>query len=402
MQIAPSHLLLLKSEPARPRGSALFASGFRPFFLLAAGYALVGVPLWVAILAGALSGRVPENPLDWHAHEMVFGYTGAVLAGFLLTAIRKWTQQPTLDGWRLGALCLVWSSARVAPFVTSVPAATGALLDLAFWILLLAACARPILRAGNRRNYGFIGLLTAFALAASCSHANRLGYVHGEFWSVRSLGVDLVAIAIVVMTGRIVPSFTRNATRAADISETPTYDRVAIIASVFVALLDALSAPSGLSAVPAAVAGAAVLGRARHWGPKHTSSDPLLWSLHLAHASLGAGLLLRGLTPWVGLPPSIALHAITAGGIGLATLSMMIRVTLGHTGRMLQVPASIGAALALLSAAALLRVLGPLLAPSHLTVALTLAGILWSAAFAGYLLRYGRALVAPRVDGVPG
>jgi uncharacterized protein involved in response to NO len=185
-----SQLLTLGRDAPRAPGPAILASGFRPFFLLAALYAAVGIPFWVATLAAVPPWRVPASPLDWHAHEMVFGYAGAVLAGFLLTAIRKWTGQPTADGLPLLALCALWTGARILPFLRLVPPLVAASVDVGFWVGLFAACARPIVRARNRRNYGFILLLGAFVLAAMISHANRLGYVHGDFWGAHSLGVD--------------------------------------------------------------------------------------------------------------------------------------------------------------------------------------------------------------------
>jgi uncharacterized protein involved in response to NO len=393
----------LERELPRGRAGVILANGFRPFFLVAALYAVLGVPFWVAALAGSAPWRAPANALDWHAHEMVFGYVGAVLAGFLLTAVRKWTNRPTLEGWPLGVLVLVWLGARVLPFVPSAPPALAAAVDVSFWVGLLLACARPILGARNERNYGFIALLAAFTAAAASSHANRLGYLHGGFWEVRQCGVDLVCVAIIVVTGRIVPSFTRNATRATDIAETPRHDRMAAAAMVAVAMLDAVSAPAPWSALPAGVAGCLVVARARHWGARHTLREPLLWSLHLAHAWLGVGLVLRALASSVpSVPQSVALHAVTVGGIGLLTLSMMTRVTLGHTGRMLRAPRSMSVAFVLLSAAALLRVAGPLFAADHLLLVLAAAGGLWSAAFVVYLVVYAPALWSPRVDGEAG
>lgn len=391
-----------RAPPAAP-SVALLAKGFRPFFLAAALYALVGVPLWVATLLGAPLPHTPASPLSWHAHEMVFGFTGAVFAGFLLTAVSRWTDRDTLQGAPLAALCAVWLTARVLPFVPGASGVTAALFDVAFWLGLLAACARPIVATRNRRNYGFLVLLGAFTLAAALSHANRLGYVLGDFWSVHSLGVDLVTVGILVMTGRIVPSFTRGAVPAARPTETPRHDRAAVAAMLLVVILDAASAPAAWSAAPAAVAGVLALSRARHWGAAHTLRTPLLWILHLGHAWVGVGLVLRGIAAvHPGVPPSIALHALTAGGIGLLTFGMMTRVTLGHTGRMLAVPPAVTAAMLALSACALLRVLGPLIAPGRLALVLGLAGALWAAAFAVFLLVYGRALIAPRIDGRPG
>lgn len=395
-------LLTLERRVVARSGSAFFASAFRPFFLGASLYAAFGVPFWVATLLGRAPWRAPANPLDWHAHEMVFGFTSAVFAGFLLTAIRRWTGQATVDGWRLGALFALWLGARLLPFLPGAGRAAAA-VDVAFFVALLVACAVPIVRSRNRRNYAFLVLLGGLTLAAIVSHANRLGYLHGEFWAVRSFGVDLVTIGMIVMTGRIVPSFTRNATDATDIAETPGYDRAAALAVVLVSVLDAVSAPQAWSAAPAALAGMLLLARARHWGAGHTLGHPLLWILHLGHAWIAVGLLLRGLGPVVpSLPASIALHAITAGGIGLLTFGMMTRVTLGHTGRLLAVPRGVASAMVALALAALVRVAGPLAAPTELPLVLGTAGALWSVAFAGYALYYGRALFTPRVDGLPG
>ena len=220
---------------------------------------------------------------------------------------------------------------------------------------------------------------------------------------MRSLGVDLVTVALVVMTGRVVPMFTRNATRASDVVESPFFNRAATLAVALVAVLDLARLPSLFSALPAGFAGAMVLARASRWGIEHTFRQPLLWVLHVGHASVGVGLVLRGLVPLIpSLPPSLALHAVTVGGLGLLSFGMMTRVTLGHTGRMLAVPRSIGIAMLALALSALLRVFGPLVMPLHVPLVLGLAGALWSAAFVTYVIVYARALMTRRVDGRPG
>jgi uncharacterized protein involved in response to NO len=389
-------------EPERVVGSAFLAKGFRPFFLAAAMFAAVGVPFWVATLVGTPPWRPPDSPLDWHAHEMVFGFAGAVIAGFLLTAVSNWTGRKTLDGGLLALLCLVWLAARVLPFVSGA-GFVAAIVDIVFWLGLLAACAVPIVVSRNRRNYGFLVLLSGFSAAAAVSHANRLGYLMRDTWGVHSLGVDLVTVALVVMTGRVVPMFTRNATGASDIVESPIYDRLATIAVALVVVLDIAGVSSLYSAPPAGFAGAMVLARARHWGISHTFGKPLLWVLHVGHAWVGVGLVLRGLVPlFPSLPPSLALHAVTAGGLGLLSFGMMTRVTLGHTGRMLAVPRSIALAMHALVCCALLRVFGPLVLPFHVPIVLGLAGTLWTAAFVTYVVVYASALMSRRVDGRPG
>jgi uncharacterized protein involved in response to NO len=333
---------------------------------------------------------------------MVFAFAGAVIAGFLLTAVGNWTGRRTLDGWPLALLVLVWLAGRVLPFVPGAGLAAAA-VDVSFWLGLLVACAVPIVAAKNRRNYGFLVVLGGFMLAVAVSHANRLGYLERAAWSVRVLGVDLVTLLLVVMTGRVVPMFTRNATHASDIVESPRLNRVAALAAALVIALDLAAAPASLSALPAAAAGALVLARAVQWGAQHTLRQPLLWVLHLGHAWVGVGLLLRGLLSLVPvLPASLALHAVTTGGLGLLAFGMMVRVTLGHTGRMLTVPRSITLAMLALVVCAALRVLGPLVAPFQLPLVLAVVGALWSAAFLTYVVVYSRALVAPRVDGRSG
>jgi uncharacterized protein involved in response to NO len=333
---------------------------------------------------------------------MVFGFAGAVIAGFLLTAVSNWTGRKTLDGGLLALLCLVWLAARVLPFVSGA-GFVAAIVDIVFWLGLLAACAVPIVVSRNRRNYGFLVLLSGFSAAAAVSHANRLGYLMRDTWGVHSLGVDLVTVALVVMTGRVVPMFTRNATGASDIVESPIYDRLATIAVALVVVLDIAGVSSLYSAPPAGFAGAMVLARARHWGISHTFGKPLLWVLHVGHAWVGVGLVLRGLVPlFPSLPPSLALHAVTAGGLGLLSFGMMTRVTLGHTGRMLAVPRSIALAMHALVCCALLRVFGPLVLPFHVPIVLGLAGTLWTAAFVTYVVVYASALMSRRVDGRPG
>ena len=333
---------------------------------------------------------------------MVFAFAGAVIAGFLLTAVGNWTGRRTLDGWPLAALALVWLAGRVLPFVKGAGLAAAA-VDVSFWLGLLFACAVPIVAAKNRRNYGFILVLCGFTLAVAVSHANQLGYLQRDAWSVRVLGVDLVTLLLVVMTGRVVPMFTRNATQASDIVESPHLNRFAALTAALVIALDLAAAPASLSALPAAAAGALVLARSLRWGARHTIRQPLLWVLHLGHAWVGVGLLLRGLVPFVSaLPASLALHAVTTGGLGLLAFGMMVRVTLGHTGRVLAVPRSITLAMLALLVCATLRVLGPLVAPFHLSLVLAVAGALWSAAFLTYVIVYSRALVTPRVDGRSG
>jgi uncharacterized protein involved in response to NO len=387
--------------PAHP---ALLAKGFRPFFLLAAGYAALALPVWLVLFATAGDAVPYFGPMYWHAHEMVFGFAVAVIAGFLLTATSNWTSLETAVGPALGALVVLWLAGRVAMLTAHLlPAGLGAALDLAFLPALAIACGRPIARARNLRNLVFLPLLSGLWLCNLGTHLGALG-VRPEWLRLGSLvGVDLVVLAIVLVGGRVIPMFTRNATGRAEIAGEPRLDRLALICVAAVALADALAANAQLLAMLCVAAGAATLLRTRRWGSRHAFREPLVWVLHVAHAFVPLGMLLRAASIWTrAVPSAAALHALTAGAIGVMTLGMMTRVGLGHTGRMLAVPRRIAAAFAAAIFGALLRVGAAFGPPSLYAPLVVLAGALWSAAFVVYLAEYARALASPRVDGRPG
>lgn len=389
-------------SPTRSWG-ALLAKGFRPFFLCAAAYAVIAVPLFLWILDGGLaaSGYLPS--IYWHAHEMVFGFTAAVLAGFLLTAVENWTQRRTVEGPLLAALVGLWAAGRVVMFVPDVlPRYVPAAVELAFLPALWVACARPLLAAKNRRNYAFLAILAGLWLANAAVHAAALGFISPELQRRGSwLGVDLLVIALVVVSGRVVPMFTRNATGSSGVSARPTLERLATASVVLLALLEAVGSPPRTLGYAALVAALLVGLRMRSWGSFQALREPLLWILHAGGAWLALGLALRGAASFTSLPLSSGLHALTAGALGAFTLGMMTRVGLGHTGRNLAVPRRVTLAFALVVLAGVVRVLAPLNFPSSMAL-LVISGAMWSAAFALYLIAYAPALSAPRLDGKPG
>lgn len=393
----------LRRPVERRRGVALFAKGFRPLFLCAAAYAVLAVPLFLLELGGYVRAGAYLFPMYWHAHEMVFGFTGAVLGGFLLTAVSNWTGRETADGLPLALLVALWIAGRAGMLLPEhLPRYLPALLDLSFLPALLLACARPILKTKNRRNYGFLAILAALFAANVSIHAAALGAISPE-WEHRGnlVAVDLLVVALVVMTGRVVPMFTRNALGAEDVRAHPLFERLAVAAVVAIAMLDVLDAPP-LATGLVCVAGAVFIAyRTRSWGSARTLRAPLLWILHAGSAWLVAGLALRAAAAFSWIPFASGLHALTAGALGSLALGMMTRVGLGHTGRLLAVPRRIALAFAVVLFGAAARVLAPVLWPGALAP-LAVAGVAWSAAFAVYLVTYAPALVAPRVDGKPG
>lgn len=393
-------------EPASPPRAAIAAKGFRPFFLLAAAFAIAIVPLWLAVIAGAARPDTYLDPVSWHAHEMIFGFTVAVVAGFLLTAVSNWTQRETVVRAPLLALAAVWAAGRVTMLTAArLPWGVPALVDLAFLPMLVVALARPLVAARNRRNFVMLAVLGALFAANVVAHLDALGLAPvGSARRACLVAVDLVLVVALVIAGRVVPMFTRNATGVESIRSIPALDAATVLAMVAVAAADALAGDTPVFAgALAGLTGLLALARAAHWGTRHTLRHPLLWVLHAGYAWATIGLLLRCASAFgAAVPASLATHAMTVGAIGSLTLGMMARVSLGHTGRPLAVSPAMAAAFAAINVAAAARVAVPLFAPSFTYAALLVAGAAWSFAFLAYLIVYAPILATPRADGKPG
>ena len=391
-------------EPVvRPR-LALSAKGFRPFFLLAALFAIAIVPLWLLVLSGLVRPTTYLDAASWHAHEMVFGFAVAVISGFLLTAVGNWTKRETVIGAPLLALAALWLLGRLAMvFAGSLPRGLPAACDLAFVPLVVTALARPLVATKNRRNFVMLAILLALFAANVVVHFDALGIVAaGSARRASSVAVDIVVLVILVIAGRVFPMFTRNATGVEAIRSIPALDVLTVVMMAVLTLVDVFATPSLLAPALAAVVGVLAAARAVHWGSVHSVRHPLLWILHAGYAWLVLGLLLRGAAAFASIPSSAATHALTVGAIGGLTLGMMARVALGHTGRALVVPPSIAWAFGAINAAALVRVLVPLFAPSSYFMGLVAAGGLWTIAFAIFVVVYAPILTSPRVDGKAG
>ncbi len=390
-------------ESTDARRIALFDKGFRPFFLLASLQAALAIVFWGFVFTGRAASDPYLYAVEWHAHEMIFGFTLAVLGGFLLTAIGNWTSRPMPQGRALFGLVALWLLGRFAMLgASALPRFVPALLDLAFLPALLVACALPLLGAQNRRNYAFIAILAALFCANVAMHASALGFLpRASARTALLVAVDILAIPLCVVSGRVVPMFSRNTLGDPSIQGAPKLELAAALGLVAVTLLDVAGAPAPLMGALAACAGVVLLLRMRHWGSLASWREPLLWVLHAGSAWLGVALLLRALASVMPIASSVHLHALTAGALGTLTLGMMARVALGHTGRPLIVPTGMGFAFVAVTAAALLRVFGALAAPGALWPLLA-AGSLWTLSFALYLTGYFAILVRPRVDGRPG
>jgi len=386
---------------------ALFARGFRPFFLLAAAHAAVVVPLWVAVIHGELAAPAWIGPSVWHAHEMLFGFCTAAIAGFLLTSVPVWTGTLAVAGPRLAGLAALWLAGRAAMLAAGHAPLLVALVDLAFLPALAAAIAPAIYRSGARRNFGIPLVLLVLAAGNACVYAEALGSAPGTAGVGLRLGVDLVALLVVVIGGRIVPAFTTNALRrsnAATEARAPAWaEHVAVPAFLVFAAADVVWPGSRGSGMAAGLAAVVLAGRMSGWRSLHVLGDPLLGSLHLGQAWVVAGLACLAASDLAAVwPRSVAVHAFTAGAFGTMILAVMTRVALGHTGRPLSAPRSAVVAYVLVTLGALLRTAGVAVLPGASFLALTLAGVLWSGAFVVFLTGYAGVLISPRVDGKPG
>jgi uncharacterized protein involved in response to NO len=383
-------------------GPALLSAGFRPFFLLSAVWAAVAVPLWLVLSAGDAQLPTILAPAIWHGHEMIFGFAAATVAGFLLTAIPNWTGRMPLQGWPLAVLVSLWLAGRIGMLLSASIGAMGTtVLDLAFPAAFLAVVAREIIAGRNWRNLPMIGALTGLLLANALVHLGALDLADTAAFG-NQLGIAVLILLISLVAGRIIPSFTRNwlAKQRPDLSGPASFDWLdrAVLGATVAALAGWLAAPDATATGWLCIAtGLAHWLRLARWRGAATLTEPLLWVLHLGYSWIGLGFVLLGLTglsSW--LPPFTALHALTVGAIGTMTLAVMTRATLGHTGRPLAAGTGTTTIYALVTVAAILRLLAPAAGTSYL-LTLSLAGAAWSAAFGLFAILYLRPLSLPRV-----
>ena len=356
------------------------------------------------MLAGEIELPTALDPLAWHRHEMLFGFLGAVIAGFLLTAIPNWTGRLPISGWRLALLASMWIAARLAIlFSATVGGVTAMLLDAAFLLTLAGSCAREVLIARNR-NLPVVGVILLFAVAATIDHLEGLGLLSTDQLGWRS-GMVLVLVLITLIGGRIIPSFTANWLTKQGQGRLPrqasTFDHLAILATALALGFWAFQAVPSLAASLLFAAGLLQLARLARWGGVRTAREPIVFILHLSYAWLPIGLLLLGLSIVdVDVSGTAGVHALTAGAMASMVLAVMTRATLGHTGRELRADSGTVLVYGLVTAGAALRVSAPFL-PFDYLMMIKLAGALWGGAFLLFLAVYAPKLLGPRPDGRP-
>ena len=389
------------------RRFALFDYGFRPFFLLCGLYALIIVPLWLFRFAHA---SIPFGALPgvyWHAHEMLFGFVGAAICGFLLTAVPSWTNTPGFAGRPLYGAVGLWLAGRVAMSLADVlPTWLVASIELSLFPFLLILLAPPVLRARNRN----VPILAVVTLLWLIDAAFMRAMQTGDFLlaaGAANAGVNLVLLLVVVIGGRIVPAFTGNALRRAGAAVAPVsrgwVEAAAIGGTVLIVLCDVFFPGTLAAGILAAIAAAAHAVRLGGWRSFRVRGEPILWVLHIAYAWIVVGLalkacLLLGHAGWAAKWQ----HALTYGAFGTMIFAVMTRASLGHTGRPLVVSRPIAAAYLVLTFGCLLRVFGGAWTPEYYLLTLTASGLAWTTAFLIFVWVYGPILMSPRPDGRQG
>ncbi|WP_418317026.1 NnrS family protein [Piscinibacter sakaiensis] len=384
----------------QPSGWPLLRLGFRPFYLGAALFTVLAMPLWLAMLLGVVNLQLPTSPVLWHGHEMLFGFAVAVIVGFLLTAGKAWTGLATPRGTVLGGLAALWLAARIAAI--AAPYAVYAAVDILLLPIVAAVFAAVLLRAGNRRNLPLVAILALLASANLVFHLAVLGVV--DLPPARALHAALALIVMIecVIAGRVVPAFTSSATPGLRLTINPRLESATLAITAIALVWWAVASPGPLGAVFLALAAACHLFRQWQWRPWVSRSRPILWILHLAYAWLAVGFALLSLAQLGLVAASPGIHALAVGATGGLIIGMVTRTARGHTGRPLQASRLEVLAYALVMLAALARVFAPVIAPQWLIFSLLVAALAWSAAFAIYLFVFAPWLLTTRADGKDG
>lgn len=375
----------------------MFSQGFRPFFLGAGIWSLIAAALWMPLFMGILTLPSAFDPVAWHAHEMIFGFVGAVIAGFLLTAIPNWTGRLPLSGTPLIVLVALWGAGRIAmAFAAEIGPVAASVVDLAFLPVLFALIVREIVAGRNWRNLPMTVAVLLLFTANLLMHLELLEVVAGDGLGLR-MAVAVILMLIGLIGGRVIPSFTRNWLAKQEATHLPApfgrFDGLSLMLQL-VALTGWVFLPSvywvGWLLI---VSGAVVMFHLVRWRGFDTSQEPLVWSLHLGFLWLSIGQVLLGLSAVLADFSSAAgIHALTAGAMGSMTLAVMTRAILGHTGRTLTADGWTTAIYLLAPTAALMRIAAVFLPASAVLLYWASIGM-WCAAFIFFVLRFGRLML---------
>ena len=392
-----------RRKATAPSSPAILASGFRPFFLLAAAVAAGSIVAWLGVLKGALVLQSSFGVVDLHAHEMIFGFAGAVIAGFLLTAVKNWTGRAPASPSVLAGLVALFVAGRAAIAIEAAGGPRGlSFVEALFFPALAVVIALPIVRTKNRRNFGVVGVVAMLAVMDLAMHVAAWTQSPRLSLAARTGALLVPCVLLAVVGGRVIPLFTRNVVSAGGVAvrDPSILDALAIAGAVAAAVVSVGAPLSPAIAVVAPwvliVAGVVTLLRMWGWGTSATARAPILWILHVGHLALGVGFVARGVSffaPSI-ISPSSALHILSIGALAVLCLGMMSRVALGHTGRPLTITPVVVASYACLLVALVSRI-----AATWVPLLLDVAAVAFALAFTIFFAGYAKILVRPRPDG---
>ncbi len=381
-------------------GFALFELGFRPFFLGAGLMALLIQALWLAVLMGWVASPDYYGEIGWHAHEMLYGYSAAVIAGFLLTAGSNWVGKPMLKGRPLMWLVVLWCAGRLLPLFPFVAHWMIALVDFLFLPVVAVVMLRPVIKVKQWRNIAFPVFVLMMAIGNAMVHAEALGLADGSAMPGWMLGLYVILLIIALMGGRVIPFFIERGAEGARVRKWKGVEVVSLASIAVLMISETVAFGSAFSFWAALVAALANAVRWVGWLSRPAFKVPLLWVLIAGYGWLVVGLLMLPLSMVSDVSVSLPIHAFTVGAIGVLTLGMMARVSLGHTGRVLKAHPLMSWSFALINLAVAVRVGLPLVGAAEIAVAG--ATLLWLAAFLIFVVIYAPILIRPRVDNRPG
>jgi len=401
-------MLSIDEPPQKSQSNPQYAFlqlAFRPFFVGAASFAVISMVLWMWIYSfnGALAVTA-ISPFEWHAHEMIFGYTVAVIAGFLLTAIQNWTGVETIKGTALLVLFLVWISARLLAFVSNIAFEVVAIADILFFLLLFAAAIKPVLQAKQIKQSGIILVLLLLLISNCTFYLGVFNVIDDGIHIGLYSGLYLILLLIFIMARRVIPFFIeKGVDDSIQIQNFKWLDISVLVLFVLYAVFDIFSLYHDILMVSAGLLFILHNIRMIAWYNNGIWKKPLLWSIYLAYGFIVLGFVLKLLITYYGFLPFLEIHSFTVGGIGLLTLGMMSRVALGHTGRnVFEPPKSIFWIVFIFTLVIVCRVILPIFIPDFYSLWILLSQIMWIAAFVLFLIVYFPILIQSRVDGRPG
>jgi uncharacterized protein involved in response to NO len=381
---------------------ALLNLSFRIFFLGAALYSIVAILFWMGIYAFNLS--IPMNGLSmfqWHAHEMIFGYSLAVIAGFLLTAVKNWTGIQTVHGLPLLAIFCLWLIARVLFLFGSTHINIAAFFDLLFIFSVIVAAATPIIQSKNWKQLGILSKLLLLAATNACFYLGYAGILEqGLVWGIYG-GLYLVIALILTLGSRVIPFFIeRGVDYPVELYNPKWIMPVGLIIFLIFVISELFLQNGYVTGITSAILFVIYSIRLVGWYTPGIWKRPLLWSLYLAMLFINIGFLLFALSIYAGVSKFIAIHALAYGGIGIITLGMMARVAVGHTGRNInEPPVTVKYIFAIMILGAIVRVFFPLFLTANYLNWILVSQVLWIIAFTLFVISYAPILIKARIDG---